>query len=204
MSTSPIVQLWFITTFILLLTSYDNQIYLKFCVGYCCRKNPWNLFWRLVERCFSSEDIKRLSSAADAMVSDVICSVLTYLYYTVFGIIASLVWDSTLFYQSSYPALKNSPEGWPVIRISSLVDEKSGFISSCYRYVSREWLAAESEIQQIMNSLVDRYFLSDVNDVYYSPQWKFNITIGLLSTAALLYFIHMPLRLSCIYIIKNR
>jgi len=45
------------------------------------------------------------------MVSDVICSVLTYLYYTVFGIIASLVWDSTLFYQSSYPALKNSPEG---------------------------------------------------------------------------------------------
>jgi len=53
-----------------------------------------------------------------------------------------------------------------------------------------------------MNSLVDRYFLSDVNDVYYSPQWKFNITIGLLSTVALLYFIHMPLRLSCIYIIK--
>jgi len=77
-STSPIVQLCFIKTFILLLTSYDNQIYLKLCVGYCCRKIRETLFWRLVERGFSSEKKteKRLLSDADTMVPDVICSVL--------------------------------------------------------------------------------------------------------------------------------
>jgi len=48
---------------------------------------------------------------------------------------------------------------------------KSGFTSSCYRYVRREWLAAENEIQQIMSSLVDRcqrsLSLSSVEIKYY-------------------------------------